>query len=170
MKSEKKNMQDMLVRLWRLPDTAALRAALSAQGIAVRRCNPYEMHILAEWVGRHFSPKWVSESSIAMNHQPPGCLIATCNQCIIGFACYDATARGYVGPMGVDPSVRGSGVGKALLIAALEQMRALGYVYAIIGGVGPREFYEKCAYATVIEDSSPGIYADILPDPPSSPF
>jgi hypothetical protein len=57
------------------------------------------------------------------------------------------------------------GVGKALLVSALEQMRALGYGYAVIGGVGPQEFYAKCVGATVIENSSPGIYADILPEP-----
>ena len=67
--------------------------------------------------------------------------------------------------MGVDPSLRMGGVGKALLVTALEQMRALGYGYAVIGGVGPREFYERSVGATVIEDSTPGIYADILPEP-----
>ncbi len=159
-------MTDMLVRLWKLPEGAPLRAELlREQGIRIRPCRAYERHIVADWVGRTFSPKWVSECKVAMGHQPAGCFIATLNHRIVGFACCDATARGYIGPMGVDPELRQGGVGRALLITALEQMRALGYVYAIIGGVGPADFYARCVGATVIEDSSPGIYEDILPDP-----
>lgn len=158
------DMTDMLVRLWNLPSGEALRQPLAEQGILIRTCNPYERHILAEWVGEHFSPKWVSECKIAMGHQPIGCIIATQNHRIIGFACFDTTARGFIGPMGVQPDIRAHGVGKALLVTALEQMRSLGYAYAVIGGVGPQEFYAKCVGATVIEDSSPGIYADLLPE------
>ena len=162
-------MQDMLVRLYNLPAGAPLRAAAAEQGINVRICNPFEAHILEDWVGRLFSARWVSECRIAMSHQPIGCIIATRNHEIIGFACYDATARGFLGPMGVSESARGTGVGKALLVTALEHMRTLGYGYAIIGGVGPAEFYSRCVGATPIENSAPGIYADILPNPPANP-
>lgn len=163
------SMVDMLVRLYSLPEGAPLRRELQERGILIRRCNPYELHLLEEWVGHHFSPKWVSECRVAMSHQPVGCVIATSESRIVGFACFDTTARGFIGPMGVEPSQRGSGVGKALLITALEQMRALGYAYAIVGGVGPQEFYARTVGATPIEGSSPGIYANILPDfPPSS--
>lgn len=159
-------MQDMLVRLWKLPEAAPLCAALAGQGILIRRCNPYEKHILTDWVRRCFSPKWVSECEVAMSRQPSSCLIATQHHAIVGFACYDTTARGFIGPMGIAPAMRGRGVGRALLVAALQQMRSLGYAYAIIGGVGPKEFYATCVGATLIEDSSPGIYEDILPDTP----
>ena len=37
-------------------------------------------------------------------------------------------------------------------------MRDDGYAYAIIGGVGPAEYYAKTVGATLIEGSSPGIY------------
>lgn len=158
-------MQDMLVRLYLLPDGAPLRAAAAEQGITIRPCMPFEAHILEDWVARHFSPRWVSECRIAMSHQPTGCIIATRNQKILGFACYDAAARGFVGPMGVSEDARGSGVGRVLLVTALEHMRTLGYGYAIIGGVGPADFYARCVGATPIENSSPGIYADILPNP-----
>ena len=161
-------MHDMLVRLYNLPEAAPLRAAAAGQGITVRVCNPFEAHILEAWVGRHFSARWVSECRIAMSHQPIGCIIATRGQEILGFACYDATARGFVGPMGVCEQARGTGVGRVLLVTALEHMRTLGYAYAIIGGVGPAAFYERCVGATPIEDSFPGIYADILPNPPAN--
>jgi hypothetical protein len=41
-------------------------------------------------------------------------------------------------------------------------MASIGYGYAIIGGVGPTEFYEKVVRAVPIEGSSPGIYRDRL--------
>jgi hypothetical protein len=37
-------------------------------------------------------------------------------------------------------------------------MRDDGYAYAIIGGVGPTEYYSKNVGAALIADSSPGIY------------
>lgn len=157
----------MLIRLYALPEGAPLRAACAAQGVAIRLCNPFERHIVADWVGRTFSARWVDEFKVAMGHQPIGCFIATQGRRVIGFVCCDATARGFIGPMGVDPEARQSGVGRALLVTAAEQMRALGYAYAVIGGVGPQAFYEKCVGATVIEGSDPGIYADILPALPT---
>ena len=44
-------------------------------------------------------------------------------------------------------------------------MRDEGYSYAVIGGVGPREFYERACGAFEIPGSDPGIFADLLPDP-----
>lgn len=160
-------MFDMLVRLYALPDSAPTFQSMKEQGITIRRCNPFEAHILEDWIATHFSPRWVCESRVAMGRQPSGCIIATRDGQILGFACCDATARGFFGPMGVHPELRGTGVGKALLFAGMEQMKSMGYAYAVIGGVGPADFYAKCAGATPIENSSPGIYADILPSPPS---
>lgn len=158
-------MVDMLVRLYALPEGAPLRRKLEEEGVLIRTCRPYEMHAVQEWIARTFSTRWVSEFTAAMSHQPVGCIIATRNREVLGFACFDATMRGFIGPMGVDPSLRMGGVGKALLVTALEQMKALGYGYAVIGGTGPQEFYSRTVGATVIEGSDPGIYADILPEP-----
>ncbi len=156
-------MFDMLVRLYQLPSVAALVHDLKEQGITIRPARPYETHIVASWVQEHFSPKWVSECRVAMSHQPVGCFIATREKKVIGFACCDATARGFIGPMGVNEECRGTGVGKALLVTALEALKAQGYAYGIIGGVGPADFYAKTVGATPIENSSPGIYEDLLP-------
>ena len=54
------------------------------------------------------------------------------------------------------------GIGRALLLRSLAAMRAEGYAYAVIGGVGPQEFYKKCVGAMLIPDSVPGIYRDFL--------
>lgn len=158
-------MQDMFVRLFDLPDGAPLRASLAEKGIRIRRCNPFEAHILEDWIGTHFSPRWVCESRVAMAHQPSGCFIATKDSTILGFVCIDATARGFIGPMGVSEAARGLGIGKALMITGLEQMYHLGYAYAIIGGAGPVDLYKRWVNATPIENTSMGIYEDILPNP-----
>ena len=67
---------------------------------------------------------------------------------------------GLFGPTRVLDSEQGHGVGTALLLRCLTAMREYGYGYAIIGSVGPVEFYQKTCNATVIPDSDPGIYKD----------
>jgi GNAT superfamily N-acetyltransferase len=156
-------MIDMLARLYDLPDGREARARLAAAGCLLRRPGAYEKHLVCGWVGATFSPKWRSECEVAFARQPVACFIATRASQVLGFACYETTARGFFGPMGVAESERGSGLGKALLLLALEAMRELGYAYAVIGGVGPREFYERAVGAVEIPGSSPGIYRDILP-------
>jgi len=156
-------MFDMLVRLYDLPDVGAELEALGQQGISIRRAMAYEKHKVAEWVAANFSPKWVSECEVAFSRSPLACYIATQNSCIIGFCCYDVTARGFLGPMGTQQDMRAKGLGKCLLVQALGCLWQQGFAYAVIGGVGPAEFYAKCVGATPIEGSSPGIYRDILP-------
>ncbi len=161
-------MIDMLVRLYDLPDAGELYRKVKADGVILRRPNGYEKEIVASWVREHFSPKWKSEAEVAFSHRPVSCFLATRQKEILGFACYETTLKGYFGPTGVAESARGTGIGKALLFRALEAMRDDGYAYAVIGGVGPREFYEKACGAFEIPGSDPGIFADLLPDPQSS--
>ena len=156
-------MMDMLVRLYDLPDVSSARKSLEEQGILVRRARPYEKHLVTGWVGKHFSPKWVSETEVAFARQPVSCFIATKDKQILGFACSDVTAKGYLGPMGVGEADRSGGLGRVLLVEALIHLWNTGYAYAIIGGVGPAEFYEKAVGAIAIPGSSPALYQDILP-------
>jgi len=64
--------------------------------------------------------------------------------------------------MGVAKSAREKGIGTALLLAAMWGLYEMGYVYGIIGGVGPVEFYRKTVGAIEIPESTPGIYTNIL--------
>ena len=73
-----------------------------------------------------------------------------------------STARGFFGPLGVAEAWRTKGVGAALLLQCLHAIRAHGYAYAIIGGVGPKAFYEKVVPVMEIPGSSPGIYQGLL--------
>jgi len=159
-----KGMIDMIVNLCELPCSRELYEKIEAQGIILRRARAYERHIVADWVGKHFSPKWVSEVKVAMSRQPVTCFIATKDKEILGFACIETTAKGFYGPTGVGEAARGTGIGKALLFRSMEALRDNGYIYGVIGGVGPREFYEKVCNAHEIPNSDPGVYTDILPD------
>jgi predicted N-acetyltransferase YhbS len=156
-------MIDMLVRLYDLPDSSKTYQTVADSGITLRRARAFEKHTVAAFVRANFSEKWVSEAEVAMTRQPISCFIATKDKEIIGFACYDTTLRGFFGPTGVLESARQLGVGKALLMRSLEALRESGYAYAIIGGVGPKEFYEKNCGAIEIPGSDPGTYTDLLP-------
>jgi len=63
---------------------------------------------------------------------------------------------------GVIKGMQGRGIGKALLLVCLRGLRDLGYVYGVIGGVGPVDFYEEAVRAITIPNSEPGIYTDLL--------
>ena len=156
-------MIDMLVRLYDLPDPVETYARVANNGVNIRRARAFELHTVADFVRENFSPKWVSEVTVALGRQPVSCWIATKESKVVGFACYETTMRGFFGPTGVAESVRGMGIGRALLMKSLESLREMGYAYGVIGGVGPREFYESACGAIEIPGSDPGVYGDLLP-------
>jgi len=148
----------MLVRLYDLPKSHDLYARVAESEVILRRPGAYEKHLVEDFVREHFSLKWVSEVQVAFSRQPITCFIATKEKEILGFACYETTGKGYFGPTGVAGAARG---------LALEAQRESGYSYAFIGGVGPKEFYAKTVGAVEIPGSDPGVYVDILPEPPT---
>jgi GNAT superfamily N-acetyltransferase len=99
---------------------------------------------------------------VGFANKPVTVVIATRQGRVIGFAGYECTRKAFFGPTGVAEEERGSGIGTALLIASLWGLRELGYVYGIVGGAGPVEFYQRAVGAIVIPDSQPGIYTDLL--------
>ena len=152
---------DLLVNLYsRSMDALRVRAA--AVDATIRVALPPEQHIIKDWVRIHFSEYWVSEVTAAMAHQPPGCLVATIEGQLVGFACYDATARGFFGPTGVSEDQRGKGLGLALFYHTLAAMKAQGYAYAVIGSAGPVDFYVKAAGAMSIPSDKEDIYQGLL--------
>lgn len=150
-------MADLLVRLYDLPAPEPAPASLE-----IRRPLTAEHRIVIDWVERHFSRAWADECSAAFARQPVACFLAVESGQIVGFVAYEATARNFLGPLGVASAARGRGAGRALLLAALQAMRAEGYAYAIIGGVGPAEFFERTVGAIPIPGSTPGIYRGML--------
>src|SRR5690349_5736832 len=153
---------DYLVNLSSLRSDPALMERLEKAGIDIRRALAPELELATDWVRRTFGAGWSSETAIAMSRQPPTCFLATQNGRLIGFSCHEAIARGFFGPTGVEKSSRGKGIGHALLLASLLDLKSMGYAYAIIGDVGPSEFYERTVGAMPIPNSEPGIYAGML--------
>ncbi|MBZ0170527.1 MAG: GNAT family N-acetyltransferase [Kofleriaceae bacterium] len=155
-------MTDMLVKLYDLRDDWNFLSEHAARGVTLRKPIGPEMYLVIDWVKDHFGTAWASETDVALSHQPATCFIACHDRTLIGFACYDATALGFFGPGGVAEQYRGHGTGRALLLSCLLDMKLKGYGYAIIGDVGPVEFYRKTAGAVEIPDSTPGIYNTML--------
>ena len=152
----------MLVNLLRLPPLEPAMWEDESCGIVIRRAQPFEITPVMDFVEQEFSVAWADEISVGFANKPVSVYIATFESEVVGVAGYECTRRNFFGPMGVREDLRGRRIGKTLLVACLWGLREMGYVYGIIGGVGPHEFYEKAVRAIVIPDSSPGIYSDIL--------
>ncbi|HAF16427.1 MAG TPA: GNAT family N-acetyltransferase [Blastocatellia bacterium] len=155
-------MPDMLVNLLKLPPLEPVMLEMNNANIIVRPAQPFEITQALDFVEREFSVAWADEISVGFANKPVSVYIAVADNEIVGFAGYECTRRSFFGPTGVVDSMQGRGIGKALLLASLWGLRAMGYVYGIIGHAGPVEFYEKAVGATVIPDSDPGIYTDLL--------
>lgn len=147
---------DLLVKLYELP------AGRAVENVRLRRAFAAEKTIVANWIAEHFSRGWADECQAAFERLPVSCFVASRDQELLGFACYDATARGFFGPAGIIEWARGRGIGRALLLFALHDMRATGYAYAVIGAAGSAEFYKRSVQATEITGSSPGFYSGLL--------
>ena len=152
----------MLVKLYDLPPVHERLVALEQKGIVIKRPIGPENYAVIDWIRDNFVRIWAGESENAFFRSPRSIFVATRGTEILGFACYDATAKGFFGPTGVAKDERGQGIGAALLLSCLYAMRDEGYGYAIIGSAGPVDFYNKMSGATVIEDSVPGIYKDLI--------
>jgi GNAT superfamily N-acetyltransferase len=155
-------MPDLLVNLLKLPALETLTLELQTAGVTVRRAQPFEVTPVRSFVAKSFSVAWADEVSIAFAAKPIPLFIAIAANEIVGFAAYECTRRGFFGPTGVRESMRGKGLGTALLLHSLWGLRELGYVYGIIGAAGPVEFYQRLVGAIVIPDSDPGIYTNLL--------
>jgi predicted N-acetyltransferase YhbS len=150
----------MLVNLLRLPPIEAALEESRGRGLLVRRARPWELTPVREFVKENFSRAWADEISGGLLRQPATVFVALREARLVGFAAYECTRKNFFGPAGAVDAERGRGLGRALLLACLRGLRELGYAYAIIGGVGPAEFYERAVGARLIPDSSPGVYAD----------
>jgi len=150
---------DMIAGLTHLP------ARVDVPGVKLKRAFPTDKDKVLAFIRENFSAGWCGEAEFAMMQAPGKCFIAVEDGKIVGFACYDASAKGFFGPTGVAESVRGRGVGRALLVRTLEAMREYGYGYAIIGWAGDaKPFYRKCVGAELIPGGQPenSVYVNMV--------
>jgi hypothetical protein len=151
-------MPDMLVKLYELADDWQFVAEQKHLGIILRKPIGPEKHRVIHWVEVNFGKAWAGETDVAFGNSPRSCFVAHKEDAIVGFACYDATALGFFGPVGVRNRHRRNGTGTALLMACLLDMKLKGYGYAVVGGVKAVDFYKKTVCALEIPNSSPGLY------------
>jgi predicted N-acetyltransferase YhbS len=123
--------------------------------VTIKRVLSPDSDLVLSFIEKHFNKRWVSEAKSGLYKPQSTCFIAVKDKDIVGFACYDATSKGYFGPMGVDEAFRGQSIGQSLVAACLEAMYFDGYGYAIIGAVSSHTwpFYFKTCGATPIDDS-----------------
>ncbi|MFN2475547.1 MAG: GNAT family N-acetyltransferase [Chthoniobacterales bacterium] len=154
-------MPDLLVKLYDLP--SALETPV-AEVVETRRAFSAERQFICDWLACEFSHAWAAEAGGCFGGGRVSCFVATCEGKLVGVACYDTTARGMFGPIGIAESSRHRGLGRQLLLTTLRDMASAGYAYAVIGGAGADviEFYRKAVGAIPIADSEPGFYRGML--------
>ena len=143
--------QDMIVNLknieYREPEDGNLR---------IKRAFAGDKETILRFVRENFSESWTAEAECAILQMPSQCFIATEQGRVLGFACYDVSAKGFFGPIGVLESERGRQIGKYLLLKTLD---------AIIGWVSEAEgFYRRSVHAEAIPDSAPkdSVYSNLV--------
>lgn len=158
-------MADMLVKLYDIEEKRELFERFSEKGIEIKRALGLDASLVYQFIEENgFSSRWVDESRVAFSSQPSSCYIAVKEGCVIGFCCYDATYRDFLGPLGVKESERSQGIGEALFRKCMLSMKESGYGYAIIGWASTKaaHMYERCFNAIWIPDSFPGIYGNMV--------
>lgn len=141
---------DMIVGLTSLPDYEI------PEGVKIKRAFPGDKEAILNFIKENFNSGWAGEAEHSLLQSPGKCFVATENGKLLGFACYDAAAKGFFGPIGILPSERNRKLGAVLLIRTLEAMREYGYAYAIIGWVNTAEqFYRKTVGADYIKNGNP---------------
>jgi len=120
--------------------------------ITFKRANQHDNISLKYFVEREFGKAWLKSVENGFLNKKISIFIAQDGGEIIGFACYDVVRKkkGVFGPMGISFSNRVKGIGYTLLHLCLQEMKEIGYEYAVIGEAGPLEFYEKACGAVVV--------------------
>ncbi len=151
---------DILVNLYDLPDDTDPTKEMDAKGVHIRRALAPDKSAILDFIRTEFSDGWADEAERALFNFPSSLYIAVMDKKVVGFACYDSTALGYYGPLGVAADKRKFGIGSALTKKCLLAMREKGYGYAIINA-GPVDYYIKTLNAKVIGDH-PGVYSNMI--------
>ena len=157
-------MADMLVKLFRLKLEDAGIEKLLSQGIRIKKALAPDLSKVVDFAKNCSENDYSDEVRCAFANQPVTCYIAVKDRRLIGFACYEATAKDFFGPIVVAEEERGQGIGRALLVKSLLSMEEMGYAYGIIGWPADHAvgFYERTVGAVMIEESSHGVYKRMI--------
>ena len=158
-------MPDMLVKLYKLPETNELYKKLEDNGIVIMRPMTPNKTKVVEWVREHFSDGWADEISAAFTKFPVSCFIAydVNEKKMLGFAGYDCTYRDFFGPTGVDATQRGRGIGKMVMQTVIARLQELGFA-KITGSTvyqwntSSQKLHEGLGFCKVSEDEKEIVY------------
>jgi mycothiol synthase len=117
---------NLLVDLGRLPAEPGPDEA--------RLAEPGEAAEVEAWMREHW-PNWRVEAMRCLARER--LIVSRDADGIAAFCCWDGARTGWVGPVGVRPSLIGRGRGRSVLVAALHELRRTGRARAEIGWVGP---------------------------------
>ena len=106
-------MADMLVKLYNIPCSHDIEENLFKSGIRIKKALAPDRSKIIAFARTCAKDDYSDEVRAAFSNNPVTCYIATRERELIGFACYEATARNFFGPMAVLESERKKGVGKA---------------------------------------------------------
>jgi ribosomal protein S18 acetylase RimI-like enzyme len=121
-------------------------ASTDVAGVKIRRAEPSER--LSEWITEHFAAVWAHEVAHAQSGPLCAVHLAFIDGALVGFAAADGNNQGlgWFGPAGTLPQARGRGIGEALLLRCLQDVRGLPEG-GVIAWIGPKKFYEKAMEA-----------------------
>ena len=142
---------------------ARAHEAAASAGFALRRVDGAD-GLLAAWIDDRFAPSWWSYEAAAGS-----AWVAERDGAIAGFAAFGARGLrfhwlrrwreradvGIFGPYGVTPAHRKTGIGAALLAAALCSLRDAGYAAALIPAIGGERLiasYVRRTGAVVVDE------------------
>jgi GNAT superfamily N-acetyltransferase len=133
-----------------LPDPGTPGAPQLDSAATIERASESSRDELLEFVASRFGGIWSYETERALRNDPPTAFLARNGAGrIAGFSAHEANNRGlgFFGPMGTDPEARGGGVGRALLLASLADLRERGFAAAVISWAANVPFYERACGA-----------------------
>ena len=153
-------MAEVAIKLYNLPSVEQNIADLKSKGIEIKRPMASEKSIVVKWVKKEFGSIWANECDVAFSNHPVSCFIALKDDRILGFCCYDVSAKNFYGPIGVSEGFRAHGIGTALTLVVFHAMAGEGYAYAIVP-TDSVDYYVKHMDGVII-DRSAAIFKGML--------
>ena len=112
---------------------------------AVRRPTHSDRDRFLAFIEREFGKMWRFEASKAFHVETPTAFYSEEDGEITGFVVHEANNRGLgvFGPVGIIKRVRGTGIGRELVLASLADLHRLGYERAIIPWTAAIDYYRR---------------------------
>lgn len=87
---------DLLVKLYNLEDTIDGLKKLEEDNIRIVRALALDKSRIIDFIKDEFEINWANEFERSLFNNPTSCFIAIKDKEVVGFACYDATGKGFL--------------------------------------------------------------------------